>query len=610
MTEKLGLTFSGGGFRASFYHIGVLAQMAEQGLLRHVEVISAVSGGSIIGALYYLHLKKLLESKVDADITDQDYVQIVQQIEADFLKATETNIRMKTFSSFAANFKMTSASYSRSDRLAELYNELFYQSVLPQYAKTGQPLQMQQLKIYPLGDDENFHPNKHNAPRKAKVPILVLNSTTLNTGRNWQFTAQTMGEPPERLDYNSNEPETPDQSIDKKTIRLRRADSYSEMAVIKDAQGKVILNQQEIPLGHAVAASACVPGLFYPLSITGLYQDKLIEGRQTITPQLVDGGVYDNQATSGVLQHRCTCFVISDAAGQMGVENETSTDNFSVLLRMTSILQDRVRAQSLRYLLTRQGQGENGKKNLAFMDLRHGLSIRQIAWIDKNGKQQDDIIIPATSQTFNVDEKVQESLSLLRTDLDAFSEVEAYSLMLDGYRMSEHELSNFKLTAEHAGVRASVTQEKASWKFSEIAPWLENPTKDYLKQLDVAKSIPFKALRLLPIKLGVPLALTVLVMVYLLHSQIIAVLTHAIPVYTLLILLGLWVLSIAAPRLAKTFALLRFLRPHAELAKRIAEVAGLTIATLFFKFYLTFINPLFLARGRVAELRKRDASNS
>ncbi len=63
MTEKLGLAFSGGGFRASFYHIGVLAQMAEHGLLRHVEVISTVSGGSIIGALYYLHLKKLLEEK-------------------------------------------------------------------------------------------------------------------------------------------------------------------------------------------------------------------------------------------------------------------------------------------------------------------------------------------------------------------------------------------------------------------------------------------------------------------------------------------------------------------------------------------------------------------
>jgi len=301
MAERLGLTFSGGGFRASFYHIGVLAQMAEQGLLRQVEVISAVSGGSIIGALYYLHLKKLLESKIDAEITDQDYVQIVQRIETEFLKATEKNIRMATFADFKKNFQMSSASYSRSDRLAELYDELFYQPA----AKTGEPVQMQQLKIHPLADDEKFHPNQHNSTRKAKVPILVLNATTLNTGRNWQFTAQTMGEPPEsyaernKTDKALTPYETWIDRIDKKSIRLRRADSYSEMAIIKNSRGEVILNQQEIPLGHAVAASACVPGLFYPMSITGLYQDLEETGSQTITPQLVDGGVYDNQGTRG-----------------------------------------------------------------------------------------------------------------------------------------------------------------------------------------------------------------------------------------------------------------------------------------------------------------------
>lgn len=62
-SEKTSLALSGGGLRTSFFHIGLLAQMAKQGLLKSVAVISTVSGGSIIGALYYLHLKKLLESK-------------------------------------------------------------------------------------------------------------------------------------------------------------------------------------------------------------------------------------------------------------------------------------------------------------------------------------------------------------------------------------------------------------------------------------------------------------------------------------------------------------------------------------------------------------------
>ncbi|MDH3442076.1 MAG: hypothetical protein OEM63_15055, partial [Gammaproteobacteria bacterium] len=37
---KLGLALSGGGFRASLFHLGVLARLAEQDLLRHVHVLS------------------------------------------------------------------------------------------------------------------------------------------------------------------------------------------------------------------------------------------------------------------------------------------------------------------------------------------------------------------------------------------------------------------------------------------------------------------------------------------------------------------------------------------------------------------------------------------
>jgi len=57
---KVGLALPGGEFRASFFHIGVLARLAELDFLRHVEVLSCVSGGSIVGAQYYLELRNLL----------------------------------------------------------------------------------------------------------------------------------------------------------------------------------------------------------------------------------------------------------------------------------------------------------------------------------------------------------------------------------------------------------------------------------------------------------------------------------------------------------------------------------------------------------------------
>ena len=62
--KKLGLCLSGGGFRASLFHIGVLAALAEREMLHKVEVLSTVSGGSIIGAYYYLKVKRLLEGRV------------------------------------------------------------------------------------------------------------------------------------------------------------------------------------------------------------------------------------------------------------------------------------------------------------------------------------------------------------------------------------------------------------------------------------------------------------------------------------------------------------------------------------------------------------------
>ena len=90
---KVGLALSGGGFRASFFHIGVLARLAELDVLRHVEVLSCVSGGSIVGAYYYLEVQQLLETRADSQISRQDYVDIVQRLEQHFLRGVQCNIR-------------------------------------------------------------------------------------------------------------------------------------------------------------------------------------------------------------------------------------------------------------------------------------------------------------------------------------------------------------------------------------------------------------------------------------------------------------------------------------------------------------------------------------
>jgi NTE family protein len=50
---KIGLALSGGGFRATIYHLGVLARLAEQNRLEEVTFLSTVSGGSLCAGLVY-----------------------------------------------------------------------------------------------------------------------------------------------------------------------------------------------------------------------------------------------------------------------------------------------------------------------------------------------------------------------------------------------------------------------------------------------------------------------------------------------------------------------------------------------------------------------------
>src|SRR3954464_14360977 len=48
--NRIGLALSGGGFRATLYHLGLVRFLRDAGLLPQVSHITAVSGGSVIAA--------------------------------------------------------------------------------------------------------------------------------------------------------------------------------------------------------------------------------------------------------------------------------------------------------------------------------------------------------------------------------------------------------------------------------------------------------------------------------------------------------------------------------------------------------------------------------
>jgi predicted acylesterase/phospholipase RssA len=573
-TSRLGLALSGGGFRASFFHIGLLAQMAMLGLLRHVEVISTVSGGSIIGALYYLHVKRLLESKPDAEIEDQDYKAIVERIECEFLTAVQRNIRMRTFLDPVKNLRMALANYSRSDRIGELYDVYFYRPVLDPQRTT--PIEMRELKIRPRGEREGFHPLKHNASRGAKVPIVLINATSLNTGHNWRFEASRMGEPP-REGQAATE-------IDK-NLRLRRPPSYAD----------IIAKQQNIELGLAVAASAGVPGIFNPLAISDLYPDG-------IRVQLVDGGVHDNQGIQGLLDVDCKRFIVSDAAGQMETERDPATGLLSVLPRSNTISMARVREEELSRLLDRSSNP------VAFLHLRKGLAAQAVSWIGPDGRPAEQRKVErqpdAPPESFQVAQEVQELLSRIRTDLDSFTEVEAYSLMLDAYNMGRVELPRSQAIKELIPAAPQISAPR--WRFLAVAPWMIHPNPRYEKQLRVGGLQAFKIFRLSPAVTGVTLAALLGLLLglgLLCRESIGGFLSFSFSMGQLLLFVLLLLLFGLVPRLSRTFQFLDVLRAPSEFVVRLVlRATPSALASAFVWLHLAIFDRLFLRCGRISRL--------
>jgi len=576
---KVGLALSGGGFRASFYHLGVLARLAECDVLRSVDVLSTVSGGSILGAHYYLLVQRLLQTRPDDAITRDDYVALVRELQSSFLNGVERNILMRAFANLARNVRMIfSRSYSRSHRLGELYDEHLYASV-PRADGKREPRTMHELLVQPAGESPGFSPNFSNWRRRARVPVLLLNTTSLNSGHNWHFTASWMGEPPgaqgSQVDLNQ---------------RYRRLHYHQAPTA----------ELRAYRLGYAAAASSCVPGLFEPLSITGLYKDRVV--------RLVDGGVHDNQGVQGLLNEDCTLVLCSDASGQMSDSDDPSDTPLSVPLRSNSILMDRVREAQYQDLCARVAS--HSLHGVFFVHLRQGLEASPMNW---EGHDEAVPVLPLAeaSTHYGIAADLQARIALLRTDLDSFTEVEAYALMLSGYRMSEWQLTCLQAEHEKSGEPGTWggfdidAARSADWPFLALEPiaMLEASSQDprrvdLARQLDIGKGLFLKAwhldplLRALAKLLGAVLALALLWLLAANWNQQIA---FEISVSTAIVAVLLALAAMLWPAL-------KWLAPEKVLRDYLGKAAVAVVGFLVAQAHLLVFDRRFLARGRLRRL--------
>jgi hypothetical protein len=483
-------------------------------------------------------------------------------LEDEFLTGIGKNLRMRVFLNPWKNLVMFfSKSYSRTHRLGELYQCFLYDKVVQ---KNGKPVKsIAELLISP-GGDNNFSIITDNWKRVDKVPQLILNATSVNTGHNFQFTASWMGEPPGYIQ--------PD--IDVKP-RLRRM-------YYGDAPGK---EYQEFRLGYAVAASSCVPALFEPLPMYDLYKDP--KGND-VKLQLIDGGLHDNQGIASLIEQECKNMIISDASGQMATTIVDTGNPLSVFFRADTILQERVR--EIQFMDLKERNKTLQINSLSTLHLKSGLHQRPWSWVNCNDPVRKifdsdmGIDLPSTG----ILPEAQQLISEIRTDLDAFHETEAYAIMYCGYAQTNARLG---------GISAKASKD---WKFLKAESYLKTTIGfDQVKsRLKAANKVPFKVFRISWIA-QVIAAIAILALGYLLVHYIQqkweAKVGGPVTVGYIALTVALFVIGLISEKL-----LILFNWKNVVIKKMI--LAGLVFSGFFIcGIYLTVFNKLYRIAGKLGK---------
>ncbi len=162
---RIAVALSGGGFRASLFHLGVLRRVAELGWLSRVGAISGVSGGSIIAAFAALRWSDMLSAGGDGAAFDR-------VIAVPFVNAITTRSVIGDWLKRVARVaprRVLDATFTRTEAFGDVLGELLYDGRLC----TDLP----------------------------ESPYIVLNATSLISARAWRFTRDGLGD--SRIGYST-----------------------------------------------------------------------------------------------------------------------------------------------------------------------------------------------------------------------------------------------------------------------------------------------------------------------------------------------------------------------------------------------------------------------
>ncbi len=295
------LALSGGGYRASVFHLGVLSCLAHQEQLENVTFLSTVSGGSLVTGLVF-------SLNGNTWPTSKQYLEKV--LPAARKVFTTTDMQTSLLQSISQNLFLLFG--NRAQELSRLMQEIW-----------GVTISVKQL---------------------PKSPRWMINATCYETGKDWRFEQFRMGDYLFGYSYD--------------TDQVKLADAMAASAGFPGLIGALELDitpmkwfeyTQSVDAGDEVSDSPDKIQGRKTQPKTQLFSDKV---------HLWDGGVYDNHGLEGLHDFRTgwsdkfEFLVVSDAAGRAGLEHYAPGAR-AIGRLMTGIMMNQVRSLRTRAILER-----------------------------------------------------------------------------------------------------------------------------------------------------------------------------------------------------------------------------------------------------------------
>lgn len=303
--KKIGLALSGGGYRAAAYHIGTLRALRKLGILDKVDVISSISGGSIIAAYYATHKEEFEDIDNFAKPFQKKlqhgpfcivlaalvlYIFLICVLTCGLIAVWRCDCICICIQGLATVIYAV-----MMGAMLVNHNKWFLSSWIVEWYYDRYFFGMKKLKDLP------------------DSPLLAINATEISQNQLMTFSK----------------------------LKVACGEKYKRGTIIPD----------DIPISLTVMASSAYP-LFSPVTISNKYfTEEKIEEEE---PVLIDGGIYDNQGlhklNEGKSDYRADFSIVSNA-GVAEMNNEGTGNVLTLLYKVMELLMNRIEKMQMRSAL-------------------------------------------------------------------------------------------------------------------------------------------------------------------------------------------------------------------------------------------------------------------